>query len=77
MQRNDSLNGMKTRWQYRFGMPVDHMGGGSEVLVMSEEPIVFRDDITIKIDGGGYCFHSWSEGLQGSAMRDADDNRNT
>lgn len=32
MQRNDSLNGMKTRWRYRFGMPVDHMGG-SEVLV--------------------------------------------
>ena len=25
-------------------------GGGSEVLVV--EPIVFRDDITIKIDGG-------------------------
>lgn len=25
-------------------------GGGSEVLVV--EPIVFRDDITIKVDGG-------------------------
>lgn len=28
-------------------------GGGSEVLVIEDEPIVFRDDITIKIDGGG------------------------
>ena len=32
-------------------------GGGSEVLVI--EPIVFRDDITIKIDGG--ALHSPSD----------------
>lgn len=30
-------------------------GGGSEVLIV-QEPIVFRDDITIKIDGGGVAF---------------------
>lgn len=30
-------------------------GGGSEVLVI-QEPIVFRDDITIKVGGGGTAF---------------------
>lgn len=33
-------------------------GGGSEVLIV-QDPIVFRDDITIKIDGGAW--HSQSE----------------
>lgn len=41
-------------------------GGGSEVLVV--EPIVFRDDITIKVDGGGYCLYPRRERLQGSSM---------
>lgn len=31
-------------------------GGG--VLVVNSEPIIFRDDITINIDGGGHSLHS-------------------
>lgn len=30
--------------------------GGGGVLVVNSEPIIFRDDITIKIDGGGTAF---------------------
>lgn len=75
---------------YPFGIVADHMGGGSEVLVLQRrfsnitvtdtevsptieagggeggnnlpmivEPIVFKDDITIKIDEGGGGFHPW------------------
>lgn len=38
-------------------------GGG--VLVVNSEPIVFRDDITIKIDGGARPSQLWQEILRG------------
>lgn len=39
-------------------------GGG--VLVVSSEPIVFRDDITIKIDGGGTAFTVGARDFKGA-----------
>ena len=47
------------------------MGGGSEVLVI-QEPIVFRDDITIKV-GGGWNGIQHRHDAQ-DAMRDAKGN---
>lgn len=41
-------------------------GGGSEVLVV--EPICFRPEQTIKIDGGR-CVHAGIKGIQIPAMR--------
>ena len=44
-------------------------------MLIVQEPIVFRDDITIKIDGGGRGIHSRSE--RPRPMCDAEGNRNT
>ena len=44
------------------------MGLGGGYVPMIVEPIVFRDDITIKIDGGGHCLYPWCQRLQRSAV---------
>ena len=41
------------------------MWGGSEVLVL--EPIAFRDDITIKVDGGVLLTRLTREGIKGNS----------
>lgn len=36
-------------------LPASTGAGGGYVPMLLVEPIVFRDDITIKVDGGGHC----------------------